>query len=198
MGTRGKLLLGLAEVDGALARLDADSAGVSANLVALESHAGTRFLDAAALSGVSAVRWAEAKAKIALIWSWFAAYRDVLNRAHLVRSRPSRPGAQELRELTELLQGNVIALGTADLPIEHRDLLGPLVTTTATSLPRLIPDMTACFREVTAVVAVAELRHVLSVTRLPGSYVDEGLIHPHQVEEGALHPPVARRAPLSP
>ncbi len=149
-------MLGLAEVDGALARLDADCADISANLVALESHAGTRFLDSAPLSGVSAARWTEAKAKIALIWSWFAAYRDVLDRAHLVRSRQSRPGAHELHELTELLQDNVITLGTADLPIEQRDLLGPLVTTTATSLPRLISDMTACFREVTTVIAVAD------------------------------------------
>ncbi|MFE3024494.1 hypothetical protein [Nocardia tengchongensis] len=94
-------MLAIAEVDHALARLDADRGEITANLAELEHYPGVRFLDEVPLTGVSAARWAAARARLDRLWAELRMFEGVVAQAHRVRARP---GAPELTELTELLR----------------------------------------------------------------------------------------------
>jgi hypothetical protein len=145
--------MGVAEVDAELARLDAASAGISANLIALESNPGSRFLNEIPLSGVTEQRWT---GKVGQIWVRYDQFRDVLDRAHAVRARRTRPTPAELAELTELLSGGAVALDPQEIPLAQRDLLGPAALTGAMTLAEVIAGMTAIYREIAPVAVAAE------------------------------------------
>jgi hypothetical protein len=145
--------MGVAEVDAELARLDAASADISANLIALENNPGGRFLNEIPLSGLTERRWT---GKVGLIWSQFDRFRDVLDRAHTVRGRRTKPSPAELSELTELLQGDAIALDPQEIPLSQRDLLGPASRARAMTLAEVIAGMTATYREIAPIVVAAE------------------------------------------
>lgn len=149
------MLLGVAEIDAELARLEVYRTDISTNLVALESHPGSQFLNDLPLSGISAEHWA-AGAKIALIWSEFALFRDVLDRARQIRTRRRSPGASELGELTELLRGRSAELAVEEIPLEQRQLLGPSSVRRAMTVAELIATMTARYSELTRVATAAD------------------------------------------
>ena len=148
--------MGVDEADAELARLDAVSAGITENLVALENHPGCRFLNDIPLTGVSAAQWASGTAQIALIWSYFAMFREVVERAHGVRRRHSRPGKAELSELTELLCEAVATLEPEEIPFEHRNLLGPTSVTKSLTVAELVSGMTAAYADVSRLVIAAD------------------------------------------
>ncbi|MFD6354420.1 hypothetical protein [Nocardia tengchongensis] len=91
-------MLAIAEVDQALARLDADRGEIAANLAELEHHPGVRFLDEVPPTGVSAARWAAARARLDRLWAELRMFEGVVAQAHRMRARPGAP------ELTELLR----------------------------------------------------------------------------------------------
>jgi hypothetical protein len=153
---RGPAVLAATEIDGVLARLDADNADISVNLVALEGHPGTKFLSALPLTGTSADQWNLAQAKVALLWSRFAMVQAIAERAHRIRKRSARPGRPELDELTLLLTGPAATLAPEEIPIEHRALLGPAAMTRSMTLAELIAAMTADYRDVARLVAAAD------------------------------------------
>jgi len=148
-------VLGRDEVDRALDRLDRNGADISANLVALENHAGIAFLNGTQLTGDSAVQWKQGQAKIALLWAQFALYQKVVERAHAVRGQ-GRLGADELAELDELIIGRSATLEPQEIPIQQRDLLGPSSIAESMTLDELAAKMTETYREVTALVAGAD------------------------------------------
>lgn len=147
------VVMGVAEVDAELARLDAASAGISANLVALENNPGSRFLSEIPLSGTTERRWT---GKVGQIWGQFEKFRDVLDRAHAVRAKRTRPTPAELAELTELLRGGAVALDPEEIPLGQRDLLGPSALTGAMTLAEVIAGMTAIYREIAPLAVAAE------------------------------------------
>jgi hypothetical protein len=98
----------LDEVDRALARLGAVSDRVASQLVAMDGHQGPQLLDAAALTGPSQRRWAEAKARHADLWTCFEAHRSALAIARELRT--GRPSPDDLARLTTLLRTRSIAL----------------------------------------------------------------------------------------
>lgn len=149
-------MLAASEIDGALARLDADNADISVNLVALEDHPGTKFLSALPLTGTSAEQWNVARAKVALLWSRFAMVQAIAEHAHRVRRRHTTPGKPELDELTLLLTGPAATLAPEEIPIEHRTLLGPAATTHSMTLAELVDAMTTDYRDVARLVAAAD------------------------------------------
>ncbi|MER6052086.1 hypothetical protein ABT168_32410 [Streptomyces sp. NPDC001793] len=104
------------EVDRALARLGAEYEAIETSLLALQDHAGRRLLEGAELSGVSKERWAETERSLALLWSLFDAYTEVLTTARELRARRRWPSAEELAELSELLHGGGVTVPAADAP----------------------------------------------------------------------------------
>lgn len=104
------------EVDRALARLGAEHKAVEDSLLALQDHAGRRLLEGAELTGVTEERWAATERTIALLWTYFDVYTDVLRAAREVRARHRWPGREELAELTERLCGESVAVPDAPVP----------------------------------------------------------------------------------
>ncbi|CAL9416094.1 hypothetical protein [Streptomyces sp. enrichment culture] len=104
------------EVDRALARLGAEHKAVEDSLLALQDHAGRRLLEGAELTGVTKERWAATERTIALLWTYFDVYTDVLRAAREVRARRRWPRREELAELTERLCGESVAVPDAPPP----------------------------------------------------------------------------------
>ncbi|MEC3918263.1 hypothetical protein [Nocardia sp. CDC160] len=148
--------MAIAEADQALARLDADRGGMSANLAELEEHPGVRFLDGVPLTGVSAARWAAARARLDAMWTQFRLFESVVAQAHRVRGRRVRPGHTELTELTELLCGPSVVLAPQSIPLSERDLLGPAAVRRSLTLAQLVGEMTAGYREVAQIATIAD------------------------------------------
>jgi hypothetical protein len=86
--------------DETLQRLRDAAERISDNLLEFELDAIRRALDAAALTGVTEVRWREPDAALQQLWVWYAALNDALTRAASVRRS---------EELTALLTGASIS-----------------------------------------------------------------------------------------
>jgi hypothetical protein len=144
------------EVDQTLARLTSDGDRIAGALVALETHPGHQFLTGARVTGRTATLWARTQADIALLYQWFGAYRTVMDAAAAVRARRTRPGATELTELTALLRGSAVELGTEEIPLERRNLTGPSIVTQRKSLAELVAAMDTTYQRATEVVVAAD------------------------------------------
>lgn len=144
------------EVDRVLAAVQADSDRIAESLVEMDAHPGHRLLKDAALTGLTAQRWAQARTAMATLWEQYATYRDMVARAQQVRARRAKPGDEELAELTDLLHGPVVELDSEAIPIERRGLTGPAQVTERITLADLLARMRQAFDTVTAVLAAAE------------------------------------------
>ncbi|NUP32290.1 MAG: hypothetical protein HOU01_11295, partial [Streptomycetaceae bacterium] len=111
------------DVDQAVARLESESDGISAGLMALDEHPGRRLLEGAALDGRTRDRWAACRADIARLWELYAAYGAVLDEVRALRARRSRPSRAELDDMARLLTGPSIVVPGVEVPIAHRDLV---------------------------------------------------------------------------
>lgn len=154
------------EADRALERLSGESDRIAEALVAMDSHPGHQLLRGSALTGDTRQRWAETSTAMATLWEQFDAYRTLLDRAKTVRARRSRPGAEELAELTELLTRNVVELNRQQVPIEHRGLTGPAQIVDRVSLAELVTRMKDGYAKVTEVLAQAERAWSTTLARL--------------------------------
>jgi hypothetical protein len=154
------------EVDRALDRLGADCDRIASSLVEMDSHAGHQLLRSATLSGATARRWAETSVAMATLWEQFASYRGLVDRAREVRARRSRPGDEELAELTGLLTEPVVELDAEEIPIERRGLTGPSTATHRITLDELLGRMKQAFAMVTGVLAAAESAWSAAIGRL--------------------------------
>ncbi|MGH3763166.1 MAG: hypothetical protein ACRDTB_36215, partial [Actinophytocola sp.] len=159
-------LLSREEVDRALDRLGADSDRIATSLVEMDSHAGHQLLRVATLTGTTATRWAETSVAMAALWEQFATYRGLVDRAREVRARRSRPGDEELAELTGLLTDPVVELDSEQVPIERRGLTGPARTTHRITLDELLDRMKKAFASVTDVLATAATAWSAAIGRL--------------------------------
>ncbi|HEX7661142.1 MAG TPA: hypothetical protein VF444_16855 [Pseudonocardiaceae bacterium] len=161
------------EVDQALDRLGADGQTIADALVELERHPGYEFLSSAALTGETQRRWTAAKESVAGLWSHLASYRAVLDEARQVRERRGRPGQTELTELSDLLTGPAVVLGSEDVPLEQRGLTGPATVVTRTTLADLVASMNTSYRSVADLAATAQA--VLSEYAKPLDELASGL-----------------------
>jgi hypothetical protein len=162
----GTAVLSREEVDRALDRLGTDSDRIATSLVDMDSHAGHQLLRGATLSGRTAQRWAETSVAMATLWEQFAAYRGMVDKAREVRARRSRPGDDELAELTRLLTEPVVELDSEEVPIERRGLTGPSQTIQRITLDELLSRMRKTFASVTDVLATAESAWSAAIGRL--------------------------------
>ncbi|TMQ94008.1 hypothetical protein ETD83_24650 [Actinomadura soli] len=112
-------------VDHALRKLREERDRISASLLDLDGHEGSRLLEGARLTGETWRRWEDAKARMTTLWAMFDAYQRVLDAASELRGRSSRPDAATLVELTGLLAGQSVELPDGEIPLRDRTLLGP-------------------------------------------------------------------------
>ncbi|MFE3649198.1 hypothetical protein [Streptomyces sp. NPDC059152] len=129
------------EADRALARLGAEYEAIEGSLLALQDHAGRRLLEGAELSGVTKERWGETERSLAVLWSLFDAYTEVLTAAREVRARRRWPSAEDLAELSEVLLSGAapVAAGAGDGGrIGLEELVGRLTGLYARSLDVIV------------------------------------------------------------
>ncbi|RKS79470.1 hypothetical protein BZB76_0936 [Actinomadura pelletieri DSM 43383] len=112
-------------IDHALRRLREDRDRISASLLDLDGHEGSRLLEGARLTGETWRRWEDAKSRMTTLWALFDAYQNVLDTATELRERTSRPDAATLIELSGLLAGRSVELPDGEIPLQNRTLLGP-------------------------------------------------------------------------
>jgi hypothetical protein len=160
------ILLSREEIDRALAQVEADSERIAASLVEMDAHPGHRLLRDTALAGLTAKRWAEASAAMTTLWEQYTTYRDLVARARGVRARRSRPGDEEIEELTHILGGPVVELDSEAIPIERRGLTGAAQVTERITMAELLGRMRQAFDTVTAVLAAAEAAWSAAIGRL--------------------------------
>ncbi|HEX6360182.1 MAG TPA: hypothetical protein VF106_45085 [Actinophytocola sp.] len=159
-------MLSREEIDRALARVEGDSERIAESLVAMDGHPGHRLLRDTALTGLTERRWAEASVAMATLWEQYATYRDLVARAREVRARRSKPGDEEIEELTHILHGPVVELDSEAVPIERRGLTGPAQVTERITMAELLARMKQSFDAVTAVLATAESAWSTAISRL--------------------------------
>ncbi|HUA46304.1 MAG TPA: hypothetical protein VMA77_13825 [Solirubrobacteraceae bacterium] len=136
------------DLDHELSRLKQASQRIAANLVEIEIDSSRQLLEAVALTGASAARWAEASAALTDLWAWRALLDDLLARADKL------PGSRRRTdELRSLLQGASIELTRAPIPLAERDLLGSAEVTARCTPDELIARMSSAFDEAKTVVA---------------------------------------------
>lgn len=150
------IVLSRDDADRALAAVQNDSDRIAASLVEMDAHPGHKLLKDAALTGLTAQRWEKARTAMATLWDQYSTYRDMLARAQEVRARRSKPGDDELAELTDILHGRVVELDAQEVPIERRGLTGPAQVIERITLAELLARMQAAFQTVTSVLAAAE------------------------------------------
>ncbi len=136
------------DLDRELTHLQEASQRIAANLVELEIDSSRQLLEASALTGASAARWAGASAALTDLWAWRALLDALLERAEKLRHRSRR--ADELRTL---LNGRSIELTRSPVPLAERDLLGSAEVSTECTPGELIARMSSAFDEAKNAVA---------------------------------------------
>ncbi|MFU8872882.1 hypothetical protein [Micromonospora sp. SL4-19] len=116
--------MGSEEADFAIVGLVAAHDRISAAMYALDAHPGLVVLRGDDLRGMTRRVAAEALGRLDILWSQFAALRSVLDRVKTVRGARSRPGDDELSELTVLLRGPVLPLAPDGMVVDD-PLAGP-------------------------------------------------------------------------
>lgn len=138
-------------LDGELTRHVSEQDRITDALLELERHPGHRLLSGAALTGVTAARWAAAREHLATLWADLAAHRAVVADACTVRTRRQRPGEREWTELHELLAARPVPSSA------------PGATLT---LGELAARMDGRLREVAAVLEAVETVHLAALAGL--------------------------------
>ncbi|MEO5876691.1 MAG: hypothetical protein ABIS86_08005 [Streptosporangiaceae bacterium] len=139
--------MGREGVDHALAQLSEEKDRIAASLLDLE---GTLLLRGVGLTGETERRAGELRDLIAGLWALYDPYSQVLDEAVRLRARSSRPGQEQLAELTRLLTGTSVEIPEA----ARRTLQGPAVE--AMTLRAAVARMTPRYDEAAALVERAE------------------------------------------
>lgn len=171
-------MLSREEADRRLNRLGAEHEAIETSLLALQDHAGRRLLEGAELAGITRERWTRAERTIGRLWSRFDVCTEALTRARRVRARRRTPQAEELAELSALLEGDCLVLAggerlterigwealIARMNTDYAEVLGVVVAADAvwSALPARIDLLAAELRR------LSELAHSVGVR--PGEH----------------------------
>ena len=109
-------LMSRAEIDMQLNLLASSVEKMSAALVDLESNPGLGVLRNYPQTGTTASAWKSTKDVISGLWADFDRYQAVIAQARTVRARHKWTSLDDQTELTELLRGTPIDLGSLALP----------------------------------------------------------------------------------
>jgi len=96
------------DVDRELASVRAEHERIAAALYAMDSHPAHALLAGSQTTGATARAWSDVKDLMSGLWVAYNAYVIGVEMAADARSRRSRPGIDELSELTHLLTAEVI------------------------------------------------------------------------------------------
>jgi hypothetical protein len=143
----------LAEIDQRLERYKQAADAMGTNLLDLEGDPNRRLLDGAALTGVTATRWNDAKQALAQLWQWFSRFQEVVTKATELRGTKPRVEPDRLRQLDQLLGGTSVELSTELIPLAERPLTGATQTTLRCSMDDLLGRMSTTFDQIKAVIA---------------------------------------------
>ncbi|HET6214555.1 MAG TPA: hypothetical protein VFE14_16945 [Micromonosporaceae bacterium] len=124
------------EVDLALVALVAGYDRIAAGMFALDSHAGLAFLRRGTVTGRTAQVGRDVQARTDTLWAQFNTVKDRLERAQTIRVERSRPGPDELTELTGLLRERSIRLAASGVPLDETATGPPAETLTVAELAR--------------------------------------------------------------
>lgn len=116
--------MSLEEIDRTLKRLRGACEAIGSNLLEIELDSNRQLLDATALEGETATRWAEASATLAQLWQWHALLEGLLGRAGELRGSRPRLSGGKVQQLSDLLSGASIELAGEHIPLGERQLLG--------------------------------------------------------------------------
>ncbi|MFG2090930.1 hypothetical protein [Spirillospora sp. NPDC048824] len=178
-------------VDHALRTLRRERDRISASLLELDGHDGSRLLEGARLTGETWRRWEEAKAVMAGLWALFDAYQRVLDTASELRGRSSRPDMATLVELSGLLSGTSVELPGGETPLRDRTLLGPQER--RVTLNDAVAMMCGAYESVAGEVAAADA--AWTALLLPLEEVEEGWRETARLAhslDGTRHPELDR------
>jgi hypothetical protein len=106
------------DADQALTAVASGYERIATAMYTIDSHPGLAFLKGAVLSGRTLVAWQDVRARVDVLWAQFGALRGLLEAARAVRAQRSRPGDDELAELTRLLDDPVVELDAAGMPLD--------------------------------------------------------------------------------
>jgi hypothetical protein len=135
------------ELDRRLEALHTAVDRIGQNLVELEVDSTRELLEATKLDGESAEEWASASANVIQLWQSHG-----LLQAHLERATKLRDG-RRFDELEALLSGQTIELGSTDVPLGQRTLLGESQLAERCSAEQLMQRMSSSFDDVKRVLA---------------------------------------------
>jgi hypothetical protein len=138
----------LDDLDRELDRLREAGERVGANLVELEIDSSRQLLEARTLTGESAARWSAASTALTELWEWRGVLERFLERAHGLRRSSRRAD-----ELHAFISGPSIELGSSQVPLAERDLLGDSVLIVRCTADQLLERMSRAFDGVKTVVA---------------------------------------------
>ncbi|WP_319463566.1 hypothetical protein [Micromonospora sp. RTP1Z1] len=106
------------EVDVAIVALGAAHDRISAAMYALDNHPGLAAVRVPGLTGRTGRYAADLTAHIDALWSRFNALGAVLDQVRTLRAQRSRPGNEELAELTWLLRAPVVPVGANGMVLD--------------------------------------------------------------------------------
>jgi hypothetical protein len=109
VGGVGEPSMSRQEVDRALASLGAEHDRLAAAMYAMDTHPAHALLAGADTAGATKRAWQDVQSLMTELWVRFSAFGAGLDVVRAARSRRSRPGADELADLTHLLTGAVVA-----------------------------------------------------------------------------------------
>jgi hypothetical protein len=132
------------EVDAALVALGAAHDRIAAALYAVDSHAGLAFLRRGTVSGQTARLAEEVLPRTEALWAQFSVFGERLDRARTLRAERSRPGPQELVELSRALRDPTVRLARDGIPVEDT---APGAGADAVGLPELAARLDAGTRQ---------------------------------------------------
>ena len=112
----GRALMSRAEIDMQLNLLATSIEKMSAALVELENHPGLGVLRNYPQTGATAAAWKSTRDVTSGLWADFDRYQAVITQAKAVRARHKWTSVEDQTELTELLRGTPIDLGSLALP----------------------------------------------------------------------------------
>lgn len=187
--------LGVDAIDRELARLRERRDRISLNLIELENNQGHQFLTGAELHGDTRRRWDDTAARIAELWQLFDGYRRVGEAAERLRADNPRPGGAVRAELTRLLTGPSVEIGTRETSLRDRTLLGDHRGAAETlTLARAVERMTDAYDAAVAMVGAADSAWTVLLERLAA--VEERWQRAGRLLEslGAAHPGHERTA----
>jgi hypothetical protein len=141
----------LTRADLELERLENAVAVMAANLVELDENPDRKELGATALTGPTAIAWADAEDALARLWQGHRQLGEVIAQARALRGQRRFDTAAYLRQVL----GGSITVSTSTVPLAQRGLLGAGQVSTVCSPADLLAAMEAAFATAVGVVTRA-------------------------------------------